>query len=277
MRCAFPAGLLFLGLLACDPAPPATPVAPQPPPDHIQFPTTATSVRYTYYDDIGRAVVVRERGEVPEQLLDFTSVLLAERTNAPQGQVYRLRPLESDDRVSMARLWDEAPLKHASVAAWAATDLAIGAWESAMVSAELAGMEEASAESRTRTGAKRPKAATKRSAPTIEIVSISDDVAPTTVAKASDRVLAPNGWKSVTIYYTPTCPYCRRAMQWMDDNNVPYTTRNVEHDLRARTEMASAQRRTGRRRGGVPTFVIGPDRQVLQGWDRDRFVKLARR
>ena len=68
---------------------------------------------------------------------------------------------------------------------------------------------------------------------------------------------------NVTIYSTPTCPYCHQAKQYLNARQVPFTDRNVASDPRAAEEMV---RRSGQR--GVPVIVI--DDMVIIGFDRPR-------
>jgi len=68
---------------------------------------------------------------------------------------------------------------------------------------------------------------------------------------------------NVTVYSTPTCPYCHQAKQYLNSRQVPFTDRNVAADSGAAEEMV---RRSGQR--GVPVLVI--DDTVIVGFDRPR-------
>lgn len=280
----------LLALWGCDqPKPEAEAVAP--PPAEIKFPTSASSARYMYFDDAGRTVVVGDADEVPQHLEPYTVLILAARTNAPDGQVYRWVREESDAKVSIARLEDKERLTRESVAAWLGNDHALTLWENTVIQAQLSTPPAVAKAIRTTGKSKRPNKTKNRkiarspneeAAPTIEIVSISSGEADSPSARwrppaKQKKVQAAWGWKDVTIYYTDSCGWCTRAMRWMDSNDVPYRKKNVQSDRRAQLEMGVALQRAGRSRGGVPTFVIGRDRKVMQGWNRDRFIELAKR
>jgi glutaredoxin 3 len=68
---------------------------------------------------------------------------------------------------------------------------------------------------------------------------------------------------NVTIYSTPTCPYCHQAKQYLSSRQVAFTDRNVANDPRAAEEMVQ---RSGQR--GVPVIVIGDT--VIVGFDRPK-------
>ena len=68
---------------------------------------------------------------------------------------------------------------------------------------------------------------------------------------------------NVTIYSTPTCPYCHQAKQYLNSRQVPFTDRNVASDPQAAEEMV---RHSGQR--GVPVLVIGDT--VIIGFDRPK-------
>src|SRR5918911_1163745 len=72
---------------------------------------------------------------------------------------------------------------------------------------------------------------------------------------------------SVTVYSTPTCPWCRRAEEFLSQRGVPYTKVDVSADPQAAQEMV---RRSGQQ--GVP--VIAVDDQIVVGFDRPRLERL---
>ncbi len=43
--------------------------------------------------------------------------------------------------------------------------------------------------------------------------------------------------KQVKVYSTPTCPWCKKAKQFLDANHIHYQDLNVEDDKAAREEM----------------------------------------
>lgn len=65
---------------------------------------------------------------------------------------------------------------------------------------------------------------------------------------------------SVIMYATKSCGYCRRARQWMTENNVVWEERDVEESSSASREMRALGGR------GVPTFLIGGS-DVVKGYN----------
>ncbi|MBE3590343.1 MAG: glutathione S-transferase N-terminal domain-containing protein [Firmicutes bacterium] len=70
---------------------------------------------------------------------------------------------------------------------------------------------------------------------------------------------------AVTIYTTPTCPYCRSAKRYLQERGVPFREVDVARDPRAAVELV---RKTGQT--GVPVievngeWIIGFDVARLQ-------------
>ena len=71
--------------------------------------------------------------------------------------------------------------------------------------------------------------------------------------------------KQVKVYSTPTWPWCRKAKQWLDANNIKYQEFNVAEDKVAREEMMDTTHQMA-----VPTiaidgeFVIGYNEKSLK-------------
>lgn len=72
--------------------------------------------------------------------------------------------------------------------------------------------------------------------------------------------------KTITIYTTPTCVYCRMAKAFFAEQQVPYAEKDVVTDLKAREEMV---RKSGQL--GVP--VIDIEGTVIVGFDRDAIAE----
>ncbi len=70
----------------------------------------------------------------------------------------------------------------------------------------------------------------------------------------------------VTVYTTPTCPWCKKTKAFLDDNDVDYEELDVASDQDAAKEMIE---KTGQR--GVPVTVIrdGDEEEVVVGFDED--------
>lgn len=71
----------------------------------------------------------------------------------------------------------------------------------------------------------------------------------------------------VTVYSTPTCPWCSRAKQYLKQLGVPYEDKDVSVDIGAAREMV---RLSGQM--GVPVLVI--DGNVIVGFDKRRIDEL---
>lgn len=82
-------------------------------------------------------------------------------------------------------------------------------------------------------------------------------VAQAAVAEAPARKVAAQ--KTVVMYSTPTCGYCKKARRFFETNAIPYSDRNVDASLAAAKEMQALGGR------GVPTIKI--DDHVIFGWD----------
>lgn len=65
----------------------------------------------------------------------------------------------------------------------------------------------------------------------------------------------------VTIYSTPTCPYCKLAKDFFKDKNISFTEVDVADDPAAANEMV---KKSGQM--GVP--VIEMDGQIVVGWNQ---------
>ena len=57
--------------------------------------------------------------------------------------------------------------------------------------------------------------------------------------------------QQVKVYSTPTCPWCRRTKQFLDENKIPYQSFDVASDKAARDEMVSKSGQLG-----VPVIEI---------------------
>lgn len=72
---------------------------------------------------------------------------------------------------------------------------------------------------------------------------------------------------NVTVYTTPTCPYCNMVKQFLSQRGVPFVEKDVSVDQAAAMDMV---RRTGQQ--GVPVTEI--DGQLVIGFDRPRLEQL---
>jgi len=76
---------------------------------------------------------------------------------------------------------------------------------------------------------------------------------------------------NVTIYSTPTCPWCNVAKQYLKSKNVAFRDVNVAQDRQGAYEMIS---KSGQR--GVPVLDINGN--IIIGFDQnaiDRYLGLS--
>lgn len=66
---------------------------------------------------------------------------------------------------------------------------------------------------------------------------------------------------TVTVYSTPTCPYCKLVKAYMDEHGVAYTNIDVASDPALAEEMV---KKSGQM--GVP--VIDIDGKIIVGFDK---------
>ena len=72
--------------------------------------------------------------------------------------------------------------------------------------------------------------------------------------------------QKVTVYSTPTCPWCEKAKEFLKENNVPYNNVNVAADHKAAQEMIEKSGQMG-----VP--VIDIDGKIIIGFDKNAIRK----
>ena len=58
----------------------------------------------------------------------------------------------------------------------------------------------------------------------------------------------------IQVFSTPTCPYCTKVKQWLDENNYEYEDHNVAEDKDKAREMI---KETGQK--GVPQVFVGDE------------------
>lgn len=71
----------------------------------------------------------------------------------------------------------------------------------------------------------------------------------------------------VTIYSTPTCPYCVTLKAYLDKHNIKYGGIDVSRDKEAAERMVE---KSGQR--GVPVVEIGDE--VIVGFDKEKISRL---
>ncbi len=70
----------------------------------------------------------------------------------------------------------------------------------------------------------------------------------------------------VTVYSTPTCPWCKKAKEWLTANKVKFTDVDVSSDEAAAEKMINATGQTG-----VPQIEI--DGEWIVGFDQEALSK----
>ena len=71
----------------------------------------------------------------------------------------------------------------------------------------------------------------------------------------------------VKIYSTPSCPWCKRAKEFLKENKVSFTNIDVASDQKAAKEMIEKSGQMG-----VP--VIDIDGKIIVGFDEEKLRKL---
>ena len=72
---------------------------------------------------------------------------------------------------------------------------------------------------------------------------------------------------TITIYSTPTCPYCNIAKAYLTEKGVKYTEYNVADDQVKAKEMIDKSGQMG-----VPVIII--DEEVIIGFQKDKIETL---
>lgn len=73
--------------------------------------------------------------------------------------------------------------------------------------------------------------------------------------------------KAVVIYTTPTCPWCKRAKEYLAQKGIAY----IEHDVAADRDRAKEMVEKSKQMG-VPVLTI--DDQVVIGFNQKQLDKL---
>ena len=71
--------------------------------------------------------------------------------------------------------------------------------------------------------------------------------------------------KKVMVYSTPSCPFCLRVKQFLQENNIEFENIDVSTDQEKGREMVDKSGQMG-----VP--VIDIDGEIIVGFDKDRIA-----
>lgn len=74
--------------------------------------------------------------------------------------------------------------------------------------------------------------------------------------------------RKVVIYSTPTCPYCKRAKDYLSRKGIPYTDINVAEDREKAKEMIQKSGQMG-----GPVIIIG-DNEIVVGFNQSLLDRL---
>ncbi|MFH0800766.1 MAG: glutaredoxin domain-containing protein [bacterium] len=73
--------------------------------------------------------------------------------------------------------------------------------------------------------------------------------------------------KKLTVYSTPTCPYCIRAKEFLRENGVEFEDIDVSSDRAQAQKMIELSQQRG-----VP--VLDFDGQIVVGFDKEKIKEL---
>ena len=73
----------------------------------------------------------------------------------------------------------------------------------------------------------------------------------------------------VTIYTTPTCPWCKMTKAFFQKHSIAYEEKNVASDVAAREEMVKKSEQLG-----VPVIDVGGE--IVIGFDEEKLRGLLR-
>jgi glutaredoxin-like YruB-family protein len=74
--------------------------------------------------------------------------------------------------------------------------------------------------------------------------------------------------KKIVVYTSNTCGYCHLAKDYLNENKIEFTEKNVSSDPQARKELMSL--------GFMGVPVIFVDEEVIQGFDKDKLEALLK-
>ncbi|MDY6065702.1 MAG: glutaredoxin family protein [Finegoldia sp.] len=69
--------------------------------------------------------------------------------------------------------------------------------------------------------------------------------------------------KNLTVYTSNGCQYCHALKDYLDENKVEYTERNISEDMEARKELMQKGHM------GVPVTVIDGETEIV-GFDQEK-------
>lgn len=74
----------------------------------------------------------------------------------------------------------------------------------------------------------------------------------------------------VKVYSTPTCPWCHKAKEYLEENNIEFEDINVAEDQEAAKEMMDKSGQMG-----VP--VLDVNGEIIVGFDKEAIDKALKK
>jgi len=78
---------------------------------------------------------------------------------------------------------------------------------------------------------------------------------------------ANNSMPKVRLFVTPACPYCFTLKEFLKEKGIEFEEIDVSKDEKARDEMI-------KKSGKMEVPVVEIDGQIIQGFDKEKIVKL---
>lgn len=96
------------------------------------------------------------------------------------------------------------------------------------------------------------------------------------VADAQQSPINPAAVKSqkyprIVLYSVSWCPHCKEAKEYFTSNNIPFINKDVEIDSTAMDELTKKYKSQG-----VPVIVLGDDKIILKGFNKEKFEKAVK-
>ncbi len=97
----------------------------------------------------------------------------------------------------------------------------------------------------------------------LPVVSVSETIE---WSDGSEEINSSDNYESVVeIYVTSWCPYCRKAMDFMDSHGIPYNSYDIEEDL----DAAARKKALAPNYTGIPLAVING--KIIKGFTKERY------
>ncbi len=79
--------------------------------------------------------------------------------------------------------------------------------------------------------------------------------------------------QKITLYSTPTCPYCKMAKQFLDEKNIAYDYIDVSENSAAAQDMVKKSGQLG-----VPVIAVETDgnEEIIVGFDQEKISEILK-